>query len=61
MGIEEKKMKNLKMKTKITLQIAGVIIVCITLLYVAASQSMTSMMKRSELQNMDASLHAQTV
>ncbi|MCI9139736.1 MAG: methyl-accepting chemotaxis protein [Lachnospiraceae bacterium] len=53
-------MKNLKMKTKITLQIAGVIIVCITLLYVAASQSMTSMMKRSELQNMDASLHAQT-
>ncbi len=48
------------MKTKITLQIAGVIIICITLLYLVASQSMTGMMKKSELDNMDAFLNAQT-
>lgn len=53
-------MKNLKMRTKITLQIAIVIMICITMLYVIASQSMTSMMKKSELDNMDASLNAQT-
>lgn len=53
-------MKNQKMKTKITLQIAGVIIICITLLYLVASQSMTGMMKKSELDNMDAFLNAQT-
>ena len=48
------------MNTKITLQIAGVIIICITLLYLVASQSMTGMMKKSELDNMDAFLNAQT-
>ena len=53
-------MKNPKMRTKITLQIAIVIVICITMLYVIANQSMTSMMKKSELDNMNASLNAQT-
>ena len=53
-------MKNLKMSTKITLQIAIVITICIAMLYVIAYQSMTSMMKKSELNNMNASLSAQT-
>lgn len=53
-------MKNLKMRAKITLQIAIVITICITMLYVIAYQSMTSMMKKSELNNMNASLSAQT-
>ena len=53
-------MKNKKMSTKITLQISVVIVICITLLYVVASQSMAGMMKKSELENMDALLNAQT-
>lgn len=53
-------MRNLKMRTKITLEIGLAIIICITLLYLAASQSMTSMMKKSELDNMGAALQAQT-
>lgn len=53
-------MKKQKMRTKITLQISVVIMICITLLYVVASRSMTGMMKKSELENMDASLNAQT-
>ena len=53
-------MKNLKMRAKITLQIAIVIVICISMLYVIANQSMTSMMKKSELDNMNASLSAQT-
>ncbi|MDE7284767.1 MAG: hypothetical protein K2N85_14470, partial [Lachnospiraceae bacterium] len=53
-------MKNQKMSVKITLQISIVIVLCITLLYVVASRSMTSMMKKSELENMDAMLNAQT-
>lgn len=53
-------MKDKKMSTKITLQISVVIVICITLLYVVASQSMAGMMKKSELENMDALLNAQT-
>ncbi|MDE6568461.1 MAG: hypothetical protein K2K70_12120 [Lachnospiraceae bacterium] len=53
-------MKNLKMRAKITLQIAIVIVICITMLYVIANQSMTSMMKKSEMDNMNATLNAQT-
>lgn len=53
-------MKNQKMRTKITLQIAVVIVICITLLYVVANRNMTSMMKKSELDNMDKSLNVQT-
>lgn len=53
-------MKNLKMRTKITLQITIVIVICITMLYAIANQSMTSIMKKSELDNMNASLNAQT-
>lgn len=53
-------MKNQKMRTKITLGITVVIIVCMSLLYMTASKSMTSMMKQSELDNMNASLSAQT-
>lgn len=53
-------MKNQKMRTKITLQISIVIIICIALLYVVASRSMAGMMKKSELENMNASLNAQT-
>lgn len=53
-------MNNLKISTKITLQITCVITVCIALLHVIANRSMTSMMKKSELDNMSASLNAQT-
>lgn len=52
-------MKNQKMKTKITLQISIVIIICISLLYMIANHNMTSMMKKSELEKMDSTLNAQ--
>lgn len=55
-----KRMKNQKLKTKLTIQITGVIIVCIILLYVVASWSMENIMKKSELENMNASLNSQT-
>ncbi len=35
-------------------------LICITMLYVIANQSMTNMMKKTELDNMNASLNAQT-
>lgn len=53
-------MKNQKMSTTITLAILLVIIVCISLLYIFANNSMVSMMKQSEMENMRASLNAQT-
>lgn len=53
-------MKNQKMSTTITLAISLVIIVCISLLYIFANNSMVSMMKQSEMENMRASLNAQT-
>lgn len=57
---KEKNMKNQKIRTKITLQIAIVVMICITLLYMIASRSMTSTMKKSELENMNTLLNAQT-
>lgn len=53
-------MKNLKLSTKISLQISIVIIICISLLYISANRSMTSMMKKSELENMETLLNVQT-
>ena len=53
-------MKNQKMSTKITLAITLVITVCISLLYLIANKSMMSMMKKSEMENLHASLNAQT-
>lgn len=53
-------MKNQKMSTKIAAAITLVIIICISLLYVIASNRMNAMMKQSEIDHMEASLHAQT-
>ncbi|MDE6624763.1 MAG: hypothetical protein K2K56_00175 [Lachnospiraceae bacterium] len=53
-------MKNQRMSTKIAAAITLVIIICISLLYVIASNRMNAMMKQSELDHMEASLHAQT-
>lgn len=53
-------MKNLKLSTAITIAITLVVTICILLLYLIANRSMLSMMKESELNNMHASLNAQT-
>ena len=53
-------MKNLKLSTTLTIAITLVVTVCITLLYLTANKSMLSMLKSSELENMHASLNAQT-
>ncbi len=53
-------MKNQKMSTKLTLVIATVIVFCITLLYLTAGSSMNKMTRKSEMNQMEASLHAQT-
>ncbi|MBO5486233.1 MAG: methyl-accepting chemotaxis protein, partial [Eubacterium sp.] len=53
-------MKNLRMSTKITAAITTVIIICITLLYVIASNRMNTMMKQSEMDHMKSALRAQT-
>lgn len=53
-------MKNQRMGTKITAAITFVIIICIALLYVIASNRMNAMMKQSELNQMKLSLRAQT-
>lgn len=53
-------MKNQKMRTTITVAISLTSTVCILLLYIIASRSMTAMMKRSELNNLQSSLNAQS-
>lgn len=53
-------MKNLKLRTKITIVIALVTTICIFLLYIFANRSMTTTMKRSAKEDMYASLSAQT-
>lgn len=53
-------MKNQKMSTKIAAAITLVVIICISLLYVIASNRMNALMKQSEIDHMKASLHAQT-
>lgn len=53
-------MKNQRMSTKITSVITLVVVICIALLYVTASNRMNAMMKQSEIEHMKASLHAQT-
>ena len=52
-------MKNQKMSTKITLAIFLVITVCICLLYTIANRSMTTVMKKSAMENLHASLNVQ--
>ena len=54
------KMKNRKMSTAITAAIILVNLVCIILLYLVANATMTTMMKRSEMENLHASLNVQT-
>lgn len=53
-------MKNQRMSTKIAAAITLVIVICISLLYVVAGNSMNAMMKSSEIDHMKSSLHAQT-
>lgn len=53
-------MKNLKMSAKLTIAMALVVTISISLLYASANRSMLSVMKSSELDNMHASLSAQT-
>lgn len=53
-------MKNRKMSTAITAAILLVNLVCIMLLYLVANTTMTTMMKRSEMENLHASLNVQT-
>ena len=53
-------MKNQRMSTKLTIVIAIVTVFCITLLYVTAGSSMNKMSRKSEMNQMEASLHAQT-
>lgn len=53
-------MKNQKMSTKITLAILLVVTICICLLYVIANRSMTTVMKKSAMKNLHASLDVQT-
>ncbi len=52
--------KNRKMRTPLTGVITAVTIVCITLLYISTRSGMTSLMKKSALENMKAELKAQT-
>ena len=53
-------MKNKTMSVKITLAILFVNIVCFILLYSVASTSMTKIMKRAEIENLQDSLSVQT-
>lgn len=53
-------MKNRKMSTAITATILLVNLVCILLLYLVANTTMTTMMKKSEMENLHASLNVQT-
>lgn len=53
-------MKNWKLSRKITLGITLIVIVCMSLLYVMANQTMNSMMRQSERNQMESNLIAQT-
>ena len=53
-------MKNVRLSTKLILAILIVNTFCISLLYLIASRSMTSIMKQSEMKNLQATLNAQT-
>ncbi len=53
-------MKNCRLSTKLTLAIFVVNTICISLLYLVASRSMTSSMKQSEMNNLHTALNAQT-
>lgn len=53
-------MKNQKMSLKITVAITAVVTICIFLLWLAANKSMQAVMKESEMENLYASLNAQT-
>ena len=53
-------MRNVRLRTKLTLAILIVNTVCISLLYFVASRSMTSIMKQSEMGNLHVTLNAQT-
>lgn len=53
-------MKNKRMSTTITLVILIVNTVCISLLYIMASRTMTSIMKDSEMENLHDSLNVET-
>ncbi len=52
-------MKDRKMSTKLTFMISLVTIICIILLYIFANQSMTAMMKQSEIEHLEDSLNGQ--
>jgi len=53
-------MKSRRMSTAITATIILVNLVCVLLLYLVANTTMTTMMKRSEMENLHDSLHVQT-
>ncbi len=53
-------MKNVKMSTKITVVTWIVITICICCLYIIASRNLTTVMKKSELENLNASLSVET-
>ena len=53
-------MKNVKMRTVLTGVISIVAVVCIALLYFSAQSGMTTLMKKSALENMKLALNAQT-
>lgn len=53
-------MKNWKLGTKITLGITIIVIICMSMLYLTANKTLTSMMQETERSNMANSLSAQT-
>ena len=53
-------MKNVKMSRKIALGIAIIVVCCLSLLYVIASQNMNTLMQRSERLQNETALQAQT-
>ena len=53
-------MRNVKMRTTITLLILAVNTVCILLLYIIANTAMTSIMKKSEIEDLRTSLKVET-
>ena len=53
-------MKNLKLRTIITAAVLLINTLCISLLYIIANSSLTTSMKRSELENLHSTLKAET-
>ncbi len=53
-------MKNLKLRTVITAAVLLINTLCISLLYIIANSSLTTSMKRSELENLHSTLKAET-